>query len=200
MFPRPRSAVVSALGLVIAVAACASPLPPRTPQATSQPAGTPPPPATMAPSPSPPSHSIAPQPRLVGFRGDDQSEDAALPRCDPTRQLATSSRREVAAAPGDVALDVIGQLGGHPHAIALGGDRLYVGVGPRVLVFETTPTLRQLATSPLLPGIVRGLAVRDRLLAAALGSSGLALLDLGSEAPTLIATLALEGSARADAR
>ncbi|HUG29913.1 MAG TPA: hypothetical protein VMQ65_05305, partial [Candidatus Limnocylindria bacterium] len=140
---------------------------------------------------------MEPQPRLAGFRGDDKSAESALPRCDPARHLAPSRRQEAAAAPGEVALDVIGQLGGHPHAVASQGDRLYVGVGPRVLVFETTPTLRQVATSPLLPGIVKGLAVRDRLLAAALGSSGLALLDLGSDAPTLMSTLTLEGSARA---
>lgn len=138
---------------------------------------------------------LQPQPRLVGFRGNEHREKSALPRCDPARRPATSKRQ--AAAPGDVALDVIGQLGGHPHAVAVQGDRLYLGVGPRVLVFATTPTMRQVATSPLLPGIVKGLAVRGHLLAATLGTSGLALLDLRSDAPTLLSTLPLRGSARA---
>jgi len=58
------------------------------------------------------------------------------------------------------------------------------------------PTLRQVATSPMLPGIVKGLTVGEGLLAVALGSSGLALLDLGSDPPELTSTLPLEGSAR----
>ncbi|MGH2380657.1 MAG: hypothetical protein ACRDG7_05490 [Candidatus Limnocylindria bacterium] len=191
MFPQPRAAVVSVALLALIAGACASPPPPPTPPPTPEPTRT----AASTPSPAP--TILEPQPRLAGFQGDDTSEQAALPRCDRARRLPTSGGEEAEAIPGDVALDVIGQLGGHPHAVAFGGDRLYVGVGPRVLVFETTPTLRQVATSPLLPGIVKGLAVRDRLLAAALGTSGLALLDLGTDAPMLTGTLALEGSARA---
>ena len=196
-FPRPRVAgVMYALLALIALAACTSPQPPPAPQVTSTAESTPLPGPTTAPTTTTAPLLSNLQPRLIGFRGDDKSEGSALPRCDPGARTPVPAE-EVPAISGDVELDVIGQLGGHPQAVAIRGDRLYIGVGPRVLVFETTPTLRQVAMSPLLPGIVKGLAVRDRLLAAALGSSGLALLDLGSDAPTLLSTLPLQGSARA---
>jgi len=117
MFPRrPVAGVSLVLLALIAVAGCSSPPPSPTPRATITPTGMPSP----SPTPTPIAPILEPQPRLLGFRGEDQSEESALPRCDPARQLETSGRQETPAVAGDVELDIIGQLGLVPNQVVDG--------------------------------------------------------------------------------
>ena len=76
-------------------------------------------------------------------------------------------------------------------------ERMYVGVGSRVIEFAVSPALKQISSSPPLPGIVEGLAVGEDVLIAALGAAGLAVLELGDEEPELASVLELAGPALA---
>lgn len=77
----------------------------------------------------------------------------------------------------------------------ISGERMYAGVGSRVVEFGLRPVLRQTSSSDLLPGPVEGLAAGDGLLVAALGASGLAVLRPGPAAPQPASVLELPGRA-----
>lgn len=79
--------------------------------------------------------------------------------------------------------------------MAVAGDILYVGVGMRVVAFETDPEWRPAAQSSTLPALVEGVSVADGLVVAALGEAGIAVLDGDSLDPT--GSLELTGSAHA---
>ncbi len=83
--------------------------------------------------------------------------------------------------------EVESQVGGLSEAIAVWGDRSFVGAGPRVMAFDHSSVeegrLDWVATSPILPGIVSDIALgqggsgEDTWLAVAMGEAGVAILD-----------------------
>ncbi len=175
--------------VVLLVAACASPVPPApTPVST---------PAPAAPSPSPRSDFPEPRERLAGVTVYDAQQRRLAP-CDPTYRPTLAPRRDAQPVEsGSVDLAVVGQLGGRPHAATMVGDRLYVGIGPRVVVFQTIPVWRQAVQSSMLPGIVQGLAAQEEVVVAAVGDAGIAVLETPTDSLTVAATLQLDGTARA---
>ncbi len=78
---------------------------------------------------------------------------------------------------------LVGQLGGSTVAVAARGDRVYIGQGPRVVALDITdkqsPTV--LAKSPVLPGLVMGLALDKTTLYAVTMYGGLHALDISED-------------------
>ena len=87
---------------------------------------------------------------------------------------------------GGIEPDVLVQLGGVSEVVVLDGDRAYLGLGPRVVQLDIADPRapKILGQSPVLPGVVRGLAVDSpgKRLWAALGESGWAVVDLSAGA------------------
>jgi len=75
-------------------------------------------------------------------------------------------------------LDIIGQVGGSAYSVALEGERLYVGLGPRIVVFDVAgegePVV--IGQSPVLPSVVRDLVV-DGDIVYAVSRAGLSIVD-----------------------
>jgi hypothetical protein len=80
-------------------------------------------------------------------------------------------------------LEVVAQQGGQSRAVAGQDDLVYVGVGPRLLVFDQSVSteLTQVGQSDPLPGLVNDITLVDDLAYVA-GDAGLQVLDLS--APT----------------
>lgn len=93
---------------------------------------------------------------------------------------------------------VVDQLGGESLALAVDGNTVYLGVGPRVLAVDVSdPTSPQmLGQSPVLPGVVHGIDLAGGYAMIAAGA-GLHLLDVRAPAQLQVAgTLPLEGEAQ----
>jgi hypothetical protein len=77
-----------------------------------------------------------------------------------------------------------GQFGGRSYATAVRGNRVYLGVGPRLLVLDAShpdqPAV--VGQSAPLPGVVRGLALGMGRVYVAAGSAGLSVLDVADPA------------------
>ncbi len=78
---------------------------------------------------------------------------------------------------------LVGQLGGSTVAVAARGNRVYIGQGPRVVTLDVTDTQSPsvLAESPVLPGLVMGLALDGDTLFAVTMYGGLHALDIGED-------------------
>ena len=101
-------------------------------------------------------------------------------------------------APAAPREDIVGQLGGAVTAVAADDRRVYVGVGPRVQVFDAHDIVfaAPLGQSDVLPGIVESLLLTDGSLFAVAGG-GLHRLDVAaSDSPT--ASAVIEGGVRGD--
>jgi hypothetical protein len=87
-------------------------------------------------------------------------------------------------------LQVQQQLGGAANALAFDAGRAYVGVGQRLLVLDARSPLAPtvLGTSEVLRGLVMGVTVRDSTVYAALGTAGLAILDVSNPAAPRLAS------------
>ena len=202
----------AALVALVLTAACSSPAPPPPSSPTDPPTATPAPvrsatpvptqtsapthtPALSSPSPSPPSEFPEPSERLAGV-SLAEAEQRALPLCDATTRPALAAPEEAQRqVPGPIELGVVGQLGGRPRAAVSDGGRLFVGVGPRVVAFETRVEWQSAGQSPILPGLVADVAVQGGLLVAAIGDAGIAVLD--PENLSLLGSLELPGQAHA---
>ena len=79
------------------------------------------------------------------------------------------------AARADIPVTLVGQWGGPCYAVAVSGNRAYMGMGPRLVIMDasnaSSPTV--LSMSEVLPGIVRGVAVSGNYAYVADGSAGL---------------------------
>ena len=100
----------------------------------------------------------------------------------------------------DVPVELVGQWGGPSYAVAVSGDRVYVGMGPRLVVFDVSiasdPT--QLGKSAVLPGIVSGVAVSGSYTYVASGSEGLLVIAASNPtSPTLVGSYDTSGTAQA---
>lgn len=88
-------------------------------------------------------------------------------------------------------LRIVGQLGGSASAVALEDGRLYVGLGPRVVVFDASGEGEpvRLGQSPILPSVVYDLVVADGIAYAA-SQAGLSVVDASiPQAPRVVAFL-----------
>lgn len=98
----------------------------------------------------------------------------------------------VAAQGPQGTVSLVGQFGGDVMAVAADGDLMFIGIGPRLGVFDISdPTApRQIGLSEPLPGVLVDLAVEgDRVYAI---SNGLAVLDIGDPAePRLLGHITL---------
>ena len=86
-------------------------------------------------------------------------------------------------------LERVGQLGGPSIAVAASPGRAYLGVGPRLLVFDVSDpsNLRLLGQTDVLPDIALSLDVEADFAYAAAGYSGLLVIDVRNpEAPAHI--------------
>ncbi|MBF8290221.1 MAG: Beta helix protein [Chloroflexi bacterium] len=175
--------VVAVMGAFVAVATW-SPAKP-TPAPSPQPSVT----GSVSPSPSP-EPVATPLPGLA--------DAPRLPACDISLQPQGPAPAEVAAAvPGLVAMEIVGSLGGPARTALVDGTRVFVGASSRVLGVDLSdPRLpREVASSPLLPGTVEGVALLGDTLVVAVGDGGLAMLDAAGL--TLRASLSLPGYAEA---
>lgn len=79
---------------------------------------------------------------------------------------------------------IVNQLGGVPGALAVDGDLVYAGFGPRILLIDaseaTNPQL--LGQSEPLPDLVRGIDVSEGVAYVAAGRAGLISLDVSDPA------------------
>jgi hypothetical protein len=85
------------------------------------------------------------------------------------------------SASGEVKLDVVEQIGGHSLAVAVEQGRVYLGVGPRLVVLnDAFPQAGSLSVgqSEVLPGIVQDVFLVDNLAYVAAGEAGLIVLDV----------------------
>jgi hypothetical protein len=102
-------------------------------------------------------------------------------------------------APADsLPVELVGQFGGASCAVAVEGNRTYLGVGLRLVVLDisqpSAPTV--LGQSPVLPDIVRGVAVSGGYAYVADGDAGLQVIDISNPAaPVRVAGLDTSDSA-----
>ncbi len=191
--------LVASVALLLGACVSSTPSPARTAVPTRTPVATP----VAAPATPALDRSVSrpdfpvPRERLAGVTPAN-AERRLLPACDPTLRPALVTRKDAEpAVSGSVELSVVGQLGGRPRSIAIARDRVYVGVGPRVMIFETDPIWRQADRSVLLPAVVEGLAVDDDLIVAALGDAGIAVFEQLAEGLALSSSLEVGGPAHA---
>jgi hypothetical protein len=102
------------------------------------------------------------------------------------------------AAPDSAALDPVGQIGGLTWAIALQGNYAYVGIGPRLVVFDVSapaaPT--PVGQTPVFPRLVYKVAVAGDY-AYVTDEEDLYIVDIHDPArPTVVGTAATPGYAR----
>ncbi|MGB3716811.1 MAG: hypothetical protein WA996_20525 [Candidatus Promineifilaceae bacterium] len=80
----------------------------------------------------------------------------------------------------EIGFTIVDQLGGVPRAVAVDGEIVYVGFGPRILVIDasdaTNPQL--LGQSEPLPGLIRGIDVSAGIAYVAAGWAGLIIIDV----------------------
>lgn len=100
--------------------------------------------------------------------------------------------------PGDVSLEVVGQLGGRLGETVAVGSHLYAGVGSQVVSFSIADSgkLKAVGGSLPLPEVVEGLDASGTLLVAATGPAGIQILDITVPTqPELLGALDLPGYA-----
>jgi hypothetical protein len=92
------------------------------------------------------------------------------------------------------ALPLVAQLGGPVSALAIAGSRLYVGAGPRLVVWDVADPAqpRRLGVSAPLVGVVASIAVRDQTAYVALEErTEVYVFNVAGGEPRLIVTAAL---------
>ncbi len=74
----------------------------------------------------------------------------------------------------------LGQIGGNTYAVAVSGRYAYFGGGPRLLVadLQDQSEMKLVGQSEPLPGVVRGIAVREPYLYVAAGKGNLRILEI----------------------
>jgi len=84
------------------------------------------------------------------------------------------------AARADIPVTLVGQWGGQSYAVAVSGNRAYLGMGYRLVVLDvsnpSSPTV--LGMSEVLPGIVKGVAVSGNYAYVADGGAGLQVIAI----------------------
>jgi hypothetical protein len=86
----------------------------------------------------------------------------------------------------EIGFTIVDQLGGVPRALAVDGDFVYAGFGPRILVIDASDTTNPqlLGQSEPLPDLVRGVDVSAGVAYVAAGRAGLIILDVSDPAKT----------------
>ena len=142
----------------------------------------------VAPSPMTYSYTV----RAVGVDAEslasNQVSVTKVP-CPPASPCPTSAWPLWGAAPGTSNFQVLGQHGGDAQAVAVRNPYAYVGVGPRVLVFDVGDpfTPRCVAQTGMLPGVVQDIVLAGDYAYVAAGSAGLYILNVATPAaPTLV--------------
>lgn len=95
-------------------------------------------------------------------------------------------------------LPPLGQVGGIIYASEVEGNYAYIGIGPRVVVWNVAnpaqPTVA--GQSAVLPGVVRDVELVGTHLYAAMGAAGVSILDISSPtAPAKVGDMATYGEA-----
>lgn len=169
---------VATLALVVAILVKPGGTPELSPTAT--------PSTTPSSSEEPP--AAVPLPGAPGGR--------TLPLCGDEVVPEPASPESVAEpVGGSVSLQLLSHVGGAADAAALDGERLLVGAGSRVLVFDVADPdrPRELAVSDSLAGKVTALAVVEEVVVAGLGDEGIAVLSSTGDSLAHIASLPLPG-------
>lgn len=92
---------------------------------------------------------------------------------------------------------LLGHFGGEVSTGVVDGSHLYVGVGPRVEVYDVTdPAKPSLLGDIVLPGLVKDVAVSGQTVYAAIGGKGLWLIDVTNpSAPSILGSHSLSNGA-----
>jgi hypothetical protein len=81
-------------------------------------------------------------------------------------------------------IELVGQIGGRPSAVAVQRNYAYLGVGPRLMVLDVSgpdnPTL--VGQTAVLPNFVQDIYVAGDYVYVALGDSGLRVIDVSDPA------------------
>jgi hypothetical protein len=103
----------------------------------------------------------------------------------PHRRAAAAHRP---AAPGQsAALTLLSQIGGATDGLAIQGDRLYAGVGPRLVVLDIADaTHPRVLGDVMLSGRVTDVAVSGQFAYVAADYAGLQVVDVGDPAAPLV--------------
>jgi hypothetical protein len=92
----------------------------------------------------------------------------------------------ISTARADIPVELVGQWGGPSTAVAVSGNRVYLGVGPRLVVLDVTqpagPTV--LGQTEVLPGPIRAVAVAGDY-AYVMAGAGLQIIDVSNPAAPL---------------
>ena len=132
---------------------------------------------------------------------------AILPWAQPKQAGASSLAPNLSADQGVAGpavpivpptMKLIGQLGGVVNALAVQGDTVYAGVGPRLLVFDVSnpqqPVL--LGQTPPFADIVQDVAAAGARVYVAAGASGLRIVDVSTHTrPVEVGVFAIAGFA-----
>lgn len=109
------------------------------------------------------SQHLAPLSPVAAHEGPDIGADAT-----------TDARTEA----GTDAAAIVGQIGGSAYAVAVEGETVYAGIGPRVVILDASgdgdPVV--IGQSPILPRVVSEVVVMDGIVYAA-SRAGLAVID-----------------------
>ena len=103
-----------------------------------------------------------------------------------------------AMARADIPITLVGQWGGTCKAVAVSGNRAYMGIGPRLAVMDVSNPANStiLGMSELLPDFVQGVAVCGNYAYVADGSAGLQVIGISNPAsPTRVGGYDTSGSA-----
>ena len=99
-----------------------------------------------------------------------------------SRALGNAMPAYVTRMDTEINLEIVGQLGGEPKAVAVKGNYAYLALGPRVAVLDVSSKSnpRLVSQSMLFGSLVEGLAVAPAaaLLYVAAGDSGVYILDV----------------------
>ena len=104
----------------------------------------------------------------------------------------------VRAKPSELSLELVNKFGGASWAVAVDGNKAYLGEGYRLTIFDisTPATPAVLGKSEALPDILQGITVSGSLAYVADGSGGLYILNVSTPAsPTIVGSLDTPGTA-----
>src|SRR5207249_4902355 len=94
--------------------------------------------------------------------------------------MGTVSATPDRQAPNAPRLELVSQIGGKTKAIQLDGTLAYLGIGPRLVIFDVSdasvPT--RLGQTEVLPDVVRSIQVANGFAFAALGRGGVWVIDV----------------------
>ena len=94
-------------------------------------------------------------------------------------------------------VSITGQIGGPSRTVHMHGGRVYTSEGPRFLVLEGCDPayMHELGRSPILPGIVNDIVVRDNLAYVAASEAGLLIFDIARGIPSQVGAIQVQGLA-----